>query len=201
MKGDPVMRENLLGTGVLIVIVVSMMFTPCVLASDENGLDLYVVTHRWSTVVSTGVGKSARVSSETLVGPAFGLQLHKCLNLNAEVLLGQPDALVDPGGNNNKADALGIHAALDYYIKHVSVPCGSLAPYITGGLGAINFEQPGADGLNEWPFTYHGGVGLRWDMPGPNFFKFHYRWVWAELEVTDQTELFDGYGISFGFSF
>ena len=194
------MRNILSITGIVFGLTLLVVFSEGASASHRDEMDLYLVTHRWSSVTSTGLGKTARISSETLVGPAFGLRLHRHLQLNTEVLFGSPDASVTPGPIT-QADVVYVNVGLDYYIKHVKATCGSLAPYITGGVGAMNLDQDAAGGLNEWPFTYNAGVGLRWNMPGNTFLKFHYRWIWSELEVTDQTELFDGYGLSFGFNF
>jgi opacity protein-like surface antigen len=187
---------------VVVVIVVCALCAapPQVQAASRDEMDLYLTTYRWSSMTSEGQDKSLRISSETLVGPAIGLRLHNNLNLVMEVLFGQPDASVTPGPSE-KADTMALNLGLDYYIKHVDVSCGSLAPYLTGGLGALYFNQDSADGLDEWPFAYNLGGGLRWDMSGNTFFKFYYRWLWAQMKVTDQTELFHGYGVSFGFTF
>lgn len=181
------------------VLIVATIFSPGARASGQE-MDLYLTTFRWSSMTSEGQGKTARVSSETLVGPALGLHLHKHLNLVTEAMFGNPDASVTPGPSG-KADVLSINVGLDYYIKHINVSCGSLAPYLNGGLGAMNIDQDSASGFDEWPFTYGLAGGLRWDMSGNTFFKFYYRWLWANLKVTDQTELFHGYGVSFGFTF
>ncbi len=181
------------------VVIMATMYSPGAWASGQE-LDLYLTTLRWSSMTSEGQGKTARISSETLVGPALGLRLHKHLNLVTEVMVGNPDASVTPGPTA-KADVLSFTVGLDYYIKHFSVSCGSLAPYFNGGLGAMNLSQDSAGGFDEWPFTYGIAGGLRWDMSGDTFFKFYYRWLWANLEVTKQTELFHGYGVSFGFTF
>jgi opacity protein-like surface antigen len=194
------MRKDLSMAWVLLAAAMWVtLFSPSVLASGP-GMDLYLTSLRWSSVNSEGNGKTARISSETLVGPALGLRLHKHLNLITEVMFGNPDASVTPGPTN-KADVMVVNVGLDGYIRHFDVSCGTLAPYLTGGLGAINFDQDSAGGFDEWPFSYNMGGGLRWDMSGHTFFKFYYRWLWANLKVTDQTELFHGYGVSFGFTF
>jgi len=185
--------------GLVAAMATTMLFTPQTLASGQE-MDLYLTSLRWSSVDSEGNGKTARISSETLVGPALGLRLHKHLNLITEIMFGNPDASVTPGPTD-KADAMVVNVGLDGYIKRFDVSCGTLAPYLTGGLGTINFDQDSAGGFDEWPFSYNIGGGLRWDMGGKTFFKFYYRWLWANLKVTDQTELFHGYGVSFGFTF
>lgn len=182
------------------VLTVTMLMISNVQGSEREEIDISLTTYRWSTVTSTAPAKTARISSETLFGPAVGLRLNDYLNFNSEVLFGQPDAQVTPGPST-KADVVYVNVGLDYYIKHVDVSCGSLAPYIAGGLGAMNLDQESPNGLSEWPFAYNVGAGLRWNMDGNTFLKVYYRWLWADLKVTNQTELFHGYGISFGFNF
>lgn len=136
------------------VLVAAMMwgtlFSPQALASGQE-MDLYLTSLRWSSVNSEGNGKTARISSETLVGPALGLRLHKHLNLVTEVMFGNPDASVTPGPSN-KADVMAVNVGLDGYIKHFDVSCGTLAPYLTGGLGTINFDQDMPVVLTNGPF-------------------------------------------------
>ncbi len=165
-----------------------------------DGLDVYASIHKWSTIHSEGNGKTLELRGDVMRGLGIGLPMNDQLTLNGEFLFGDPQTSLSPGSNAT-ADMMMFGLNVDYKIREAGACSGSLSPYITAGLGTMNFNQDVTGGMDEWDMSYSLGGGLRWDMGGSVFLKVAYRWVWVDMDVTSKMELFDGVSLGVGMSF
>jgi len=66
-----------------------------------------------------------------------------------------------------------------------------LTPLVTGGIGLMNFHNH-AEHRDETHFSYHAGVGGRWDITDRIALRVIYRSTWTEIEDADDPFRFDG---------
>ena len=183
----------------LMCALILLSLLPC-WAVACDGLEVYASLHHWNTINSEGNGKTLRLKGDVMRGLGVGLPLDDHFTLNGECLFGDPSTTLSPGSNTT-ADMMMFGVNLDYKIREENGPAGSLSPYVTAGLGTMNFNQDVVGGIDEWDMSYSLGAGIYWNMPGSVFLKFAYRWVWVDMDVTDSMELFDGVSLGVGMYF
>ena len=70
----------------------------------------------------------------------------------------------------------------------------SLTPLVIGGVDIMNFDgDMGTYDFSGNNLCYNLGVGVRWDINDSIFVKRLYRWLWTELDGTDDEMKLDGF--------
>ena len=170
------------------------------LASDDDKMEIFAGCHSWSSVNSTGNGTNVRLNRDVMRGFGVGIPLNEQFTLNGEFLFGDPSTAITPGSNAT-ADMMLFDMNIDYKIREREWSGGRLAPYITAGIGTMNFNQDVTGGIDEWDMSYNAGVGLYWDTDSEVFLKLAYRLIWVDMDVTNKSEMFDGVSFAIGLSF
>jgi opacity protein-like surface antigen len=132
-------------------------------------------------------------------GLGLGYNFTEHVNFNADMLFGSTDIIARGFGVTvqDSSDLIAADLNLD-----VNILKKRFTPYITGGIGFINFQ--GGSGqleFNETDFSYNLGAGLRWEATKHLLIKAFYRGTWTKLEDTDDAVLLDGVNLSIGYIF
>ncbi len=132
-----------------------------------------------------------KTDTTPVFGAGMGLNWDDHFNINTEFLVGR----LNTTGTSPLVPGVSVDMDVTAWLWNVNLDYnifkGRLTPLVTGGVGFIILSNHD-ENVNETDFSYHVGVGGRWDIADCLALRVVYRWTWAELEDADDPSQFDG---------